>query len=159
MPLCAYSVWYITVLRVKAHNQKGNNMKKTVNTPNAPKPVGPYSQAIQTDNTLYISGQLAIDPKTNILTAGDIKLQTQQVMRNIQAILAATGMNLKDIVQTTVYLSSMALFADFNMEYAKYFESDPPARATVACELKTGALVEISAVAYKHSNERRIDKL
>ena len=134
-------------------------MKKTINTPNAPKPVGPYSQAIQTDNTLYISGQLAIDPKTNTLLTTDIKLQTHQVMQNIQAILTAAGMNLNDIVQTTVYLSSMALFADFNAEYAKFFDAEPPARATVACELKTGALVEISAVAYRKSTERRIDKL
>jgi 2-iminobutanoate/2-iminopropanoate deaminase len=134
-------------------------MKKVITTPNAPKPVGPYSQAIQTDNTLYISGQLAIDPKTNTLLAADIKLQTQQVMQNIQAILSDAGMTLKDIVQTTVYLSSIALFAEFNAEYAKYFDTEPPARATVACELKTGALVEISAVAYKKSTERRIDKL
>jgi 2-iminobutanoate/2-iminopropanoate deaminase len=134
-------------------------MKKVITTPNAPKPVGPYSQAIQTNDTIYISGQLAIDPKTNTLVTADIKLQTQQVMQNIQAILAAAGMNLNDIVQTTVYLSSMALFADFNAEYAKYFETDPPARATVACELKTGALVEASAIAYKKSTERHIDKL
>jgi 2-iminobutanoate/2-iminopropanoate deaminase len=134
-------------------------MKKIINTPNAPKPIGPYSQAIQTDNTLYISGQLPIDPKTNTLLTTDIKLQTQQVMQNIQAILTAAGMNLNDIVQTTVYLSSMALFADFNTEYAKFFETNPPARATVACELKTGALVEVSAIAYRKSTERRIDKL
>lgn len=134
-------------------------MKKVITTPNAPKPVGPYSQAIQTDNTLYISGQLAIDPKTNTLLTTDIKQQTQQVMQNIQAILVAAGMTLKDIVQTTVYLSSMALFADFNAEYAKYFDTEPPARATVACELKTGALVEISVVAHRKSTERRIDKL
>jgi 2-iminobutanoate/2-iminopropanoate deaminase len=134
-------------------------MKKTINTPNAPKPVGPYSQAIQTNDTLYISGQLAIDPKTNALLTADIKLQTQQIMQNIQAILTAACMNLNDIVQTTVYLSSMTLFADFNAEYAKFFETDPPARATVACGLKTGALVEISAVAYRKSTERQIDKL
>ena len=134
-------------------------MKKVITTQHAPKPVGPYSQAIQTNNTLYISGQLAIDPKTNTLINGDIKVQTHQVMQNIQAILAATGMTLKDIVQTTVYLSSMTLFADFNAEYAKFFDTEPPARATVACERKTGALVEISAVANRKSTERRIDKL
>jgi 2-iminobutanoate/2-iminopropanoate deaminase len=134
-------------------------MKKIISTPNTPKPVGPYSQAIQTDNTLYISGQLAIDPKTNTVLPADIKIQTQQVMQNIQAILTAADMTLKDIVQTTVYLSSMVLFAEFNTEYAKFFETDQPARATVACELKTGALVEVSAIAYKKSTERRIDKL
>lgn len=134
-------------------------MKKVIITPHAPKPVGPYSQGIQTNDTLYISGQLAIDPKTNTLINGDIKTQTHQVMQNIQAILTVAGMTVKDIVQTTVYLSSMTLFADFNAEYAKFFQTDPPARATIACELKTGALVELSAIAYRKSTERRIDKL
>lgn len=134
-------------------------MKQAITTPNAPKPVGPYSQAIQTDNILYISGQLAIDPKTNTLITGDIKAQTRQVMENIQAILATAGYTLNDVVQTTVYLSSMSLFNDFNEEYNRYFQEPYPARATVACELKPGALVEVSAVAYKKSTQLRIDKL
>ena len=134
-------------------------MKKVITSPNAPKPVGPYSQAIKAGNTIYISGQLAIDPKTNKLVEGDIVVQTRQVIENIQAILLATGYNLKDIVQTTVYLSSMSLFQEFNTEYARYFQADYPARATVACELKSGALIEISAVAYKRSTRVSIDKL
>lgn len=134
-------------------------MKQAVTSPNAPKPVGPYSQAITTGNTLYISGQLAIDPKTNILITEDITAQTRQVMENIQAILQVANFSLKDVVQTTVYLSSMALFADFNKEYAKYFPEVPPARSTVACELKAGALVEVSAVAYKVGGSRSFDKL
>lgn len=134
-------------------------MKQAVNSPNAPKPVGPYSQAIIAGNTLFISGQLAIDPKTNQLIEADIAAQTRQVMENIQAILQTANFSLKDVVQTTVYLTSMTLFADFNKEYAKYFPEVPPARATVACELKAGALVEVSAVAYKVGSARSFDKL
>lgn len=134
-------------------------MKQVITSPDAPKPVGPYSQAIQAGNNLYISGQLAINPKDNTLIEADITAQTRQVMNNIQAILQAANFSLKDVVQTTVYLSSMALFADFNREYAKYFPEAPPARATVACELKAGALVEISAVAFKVGSGRSFDKL
>jgi 2-iminobutanoate/2-iminopropanoate deaminase len=136
-----------------------NTMKQAVNSPNAPKPVGPYSQAVIAGNTLYISGQLAIDPKTNQLIPGDITAQTRQVMENIQAILQAVNFSLKDVVQTTVYLSSMTLFGDFNKEYAKFFPEVPPARSTVACELKAGALVEVSAVAFKVGSSRSFDKL
>ncbi len=124
-------------------------MKKVIVSPDAPKPVGPYNQAVQAGNYLYVSGQLAIDPKQNKLVEADITVQTRQVMENIKAILQAAQYSLKDIVQTTVYLSSMSLFEGFNREYAKYFDADYPARATVACELKAGALVEVSIVAYK----------
>ena len=124
-------------------------MKKTVIIQNAPKPLGPYSQAVQAGNFLFVSGQLAIDPKEGKLIVENIKLQTRQVMENIKAILEAAGYSLKDVVQSTVYLSSMSLFEEFNREYAKYFESDFPARATVGIELKSGALVEVSVIAYK----------
>jgi 2-iminobutanoate/2-iminopropanoate deaminase len=124
-------------------------MKKVIVSPHAPNPVGPYNQAVQAGNYLYVSGQLAIDPKQNKLVEAYITGQTRQVMENIKAILQAAQYSLKDIVQTTVYLSSMTLFEDFNREYAKYFDADYPARATVACELKAGALVEVSVVAYK----------
>jgi 2-iminobutanoate/2-iminopropanoate deaminase len=124
-------------------------MKKIVITQEAPKPIGPYSQAVQAGKTLYVSGQLAIDPKTNKLAAPDITVQTHQVMENIKAILQAAGYSLADIAQTTIYLSSMELFADFNREYAKYFTSDYPARSTVAAQLKEGALIEVAVVAYR----------
>jgi 2-iminobutanoate/2-iminopropanoate deaminase len=124
-------------------------MKKTIAAPNAPKPVGPYNQAVQAGGFLYVSGQLAINPKDNKLATPDITIQTHQVMENIKAILEAAQYTLKDVVQTTVYLSSIALFEEFNREYAKYFPAEAPARATVATELKSGALVEVSAVAYK----------
>jgi 2-iminobutanoate/2-iminopropanoate deaminase len=122
---------------------------KTVNTPNAPKPVGPYNQAVQTGGFIFVSGQLAINPKDGKLAAPDIAVQTRQVLENIKAILEAADYSLKDVVQTTVYVSSMALFEEFNREYAKYFPTNAPARATVAVELKAGALIEVSAVAYR----------
>jgi 2-iminobutanoate/2-iminopropanoate deaminase len=124
-------------------------MKKTVLSQSAPKPIGSYSQAVQAGKFLFVSGQLAIDPKEGRIVAKDIVLQTRQVMENIKAILEAAGYNLKDVVQSTVYLSSMVLFDGFNSEYAMYFEGEFPARATVGIELKTGALVEVSVVAYK----------
>jgi 2-iminobutanoate/2-iminopropanoate deaminase len=124
-------------------------MKKPVNSTKAPKPIGPYSQAVQAGNFIFVSGQLAIDPKEGKLIVKNIKLQTRQVMENINAILEVAGYNLKNVVQSSVYLSSMTLFEEFNNEYVKYFEKDFPARATVAAELKSGALVEVSVVAYK----------
>ncbi|MGB9914387.1 MAG: Rid family detoxifying hydrolase [Candidatus Bathyarchaeales archaeon] len=124
-------------------------MKKIIQTEDAPKPVGPYSQAVKAGNFLFVSGQLAINPKEGKIIDGDIKAQTAQVMRNIRAILNAAGYDLNDIVHVTVYLSSMALFSEFNSEYAKYFSKEPPARATVGIELMPGALIEISAIAYK----------
>jgi 2-iminobutanoate/2-iminopropanoate deaminase len=124
-------------------------LKKVVLTQKAPKPIGPYNQAVQVGNFLFVSGQLAIDPKEDKLVDENIKLQTHQVLENIKAVLEAAGYCLRDIVQSTVYLSSLSLFEEFNREYAKYFESDFPARATVGAELKSGALVEVSVVAYK----------
>lgn len=124
-------------------------MKKTILNPNAPKPIGPYSQAVKAHKFLFISGQLAIDAKQGKIVTSDITAQTSQVMDNIKTILEAANYSLEDVVSTTVYLASMALFEEFNHEYTKFFSDEFPARATVACELKAGALVEISAVAYK----------
>jgi 2-iminobutanoate/2-iminopropanoate deaminase len=124
-------------------------MKKPVLSPNAPKPIGPYSQAIKADDFLFVSGQLPIDPKQGKIVAADISGQTRQVMENIKAILEAADFGLSDVVQCTVFLSSLSLFDEFNREYARYFTADFPARATVAAELKAGALLEISVVAYK----------
>ena len=126
-----------------------NAMKKPVFTENAPKPLGPYSQAVRADKFLFVSGQLAIDQKEGKIIASDIKGQTIQVLENIKAILTAANYNLSDIVQANVYLSSMTLFSQFNSTYATYFKKDFPARATVGIELTSGALVEISIIAYK----------
>lgn len=124
-------------------------MKNSVNTDNAPKPAGPYSQAVKASKFLFVSGQLAIDPKENRIISNNIKDQTIRVMENIKAILHAAGYSLSDVLQSNVYLSSMALFKEFNTEYSKYFDKNPPARATVGAELLPNALVEISVTAYK----------
>jgi 2-iminobutanoate/2-iminopropanoate deaminase len=124
-------------------------MKEIIQTDNAPKPVGPYSQAVKADGLLFISGQLAIDPQQGKIVSIDIVEQTRQVLENIKAILQNAGYSLEDVVQTTVYLSSMAIFKEFNTEYAKYFPADAPARETAAVGLPPNALIEISAVAHK----------
>jgi 2-iminobutanoate/2-iminopropanoate deaminase len=124
-------------------------MKKIIHAENAPKPVGPYSQAVRVGRFLFVSGQVAIDPKTGRIEANGIKEQTARVMENIKAVLEAAGYNFNNIIQSNVYLSSMKLFSEFNSEYAKYFEKEFPARATVGTELMPEALVEISVIAYK----------
>ena len=138
-----------TILTPIQHKQPRDNMKKAVLSQNAPKPIGPYNQAVQAGNFLFVSGQLAIDLKDGKLIVENIRLQTHLIMENIKAILEAAGYSLKDVVQSTVYLSSMTLFDEFNREYAKFFDGDFPARSLVGSELKRGALVEVSVVAYK----------
>ena len=124
-------------------------MKKIIHTENAPKPAGPYSQGIKVDKFLFVSGQIAIDPTQGKIVATNIREQTSMVMENIKAILQAADYNLNHVIQSNVYLSSMALFSEFNKEYAKYFDEEFPTRATVGIELMPGALVEISMIAYK----------
>ena len=124
-------------------------MKKVIQTENAPKPVGPYSQGIQIDKFLFVSGQVAIDPKEGRIVANDIQGQTVRVMDNIKAILQAAGYSFSNVIQSNVYLSSMKLFSEFNSEYAKYFGKEFPARVTVGIELMPSALVEISVIAFK----------
>ena len=111
--------------------------------------MGPTIKPSNAGGFLFVSGQLAIDPKEGKIVAKDVTAQTRKVMENIKTILEAAGYGLKDVVQSTVYLTSMTLFDEFNREYAKYFEADSPARAAIACELKSGALVEVSVVACK----------
>ena len=124
-------------------------MKKIVQSENAPKPVGPYNQAVKADKLLFVSGQIPINPKEGKITVADIKTQTTQVMENIKAILKAADYTLNDVVQANVYLSSMQLFGEFNSTYATYFKQDYPTRVTVEAKLPKDALVEISVIAYK----------
>jgi 2-iminobutanoate/2-iminopropanoate deaminase len=124
-------------------------MKAIVFSEKAPKPVGPYNQAVKAGKFLFISGQLAIDTKEGKIVAEGVTLQTRQVMENIKAILESAGYGLKDVVLCNVCLSSMGLFDEFNSEYARYFDGEYPARATSGTELKANALVEVSVVAYK----------
>jgi len=122
--------------------------KKVINTSNAPAPIGPYNQAIQAGNLLFISGQVAINPATGNIDATDVIGETHQVMHNLKAILSEAGMNFSNVVKTTIFLSDMSLFTTVNEVYGKYFNSDFPARETVAVKgLPKNVNVEISMIA------------
>ncbi|MFT3700790.1 MAG: RidA family protein [Agriterribacter sp.] len=122
--------------------------KKIINTSNAPAPIGPYSQSVMTGNLLFVSGQVAINPATGNVEATDITSETDQVMKNLQAILSEAGMNFSNVVKTTIFLSDMDHFATVNNIYAGYFENDFPARETVAVKgLPKNVNVEISVIA------------
>jgi 2-iminobutanoate/2-iminopropanoate deaminase len=124
--------------------------KTVINTPEAPAPIGPYSQAILTGNTLFISGQVCIDPATGELKNKDIQEEAHRVMHNLKSILAAAGMDFKNVVKTNIFLTDMHRFSELNEVYAKYFESDFPARETVQVSaLPKFVNVEISMIAVK----------
>jgi 2-iminobutanoate/2-iminopropanoate deaminase len=123
-------------------------MKKTVSTPEAPKAIGPYSQAVVHNGIVYLSGQIAIDPATNQLVDGDVVAQTRRVLDNLRAVLEAAGSSLGGVLRTTVYLKDMADFPKMNEVYGQYFNADPPARSTVqAARLPRDVAVEIDAIA------------
>jgi 2-iminobutanoate/2-iminopropanoate deaminase len=125
-------------------------MKKIINTPHAPAPIGPYSQAVLVNNMLFASGQIAIDPITGNIIDKSIEEETHQVMRNIKAILDAAEMTFDQIVKTTIFLSDMDFFSKVNETYGQYFTSDFPARETVAVKtLPKNVNVEISFIAIK----------
>lgn len=124
-------------------------MKKVIHTENAPKAIGPYSQAIENNGILYISGQVPVNPQTGKIPEG-IEAQTEQVMQNISAILTEAGYSFADVVKSTCLLSDMANFKAMNEVYAKYYPTEAPARAAFAVkELPLGALVEIETIAIK----------
>ncbi len=126
-------------------------MKKVILTQEAPAPIGPYSQAIQMGNMLFCSGQIPIDPKTNQVFTGDLKTQTELVMKNVEAVLKAGGCDFKNVVKTTIFLTNMADFATVNEVYGKYFTELPPARSTVAVAgLPKGVNVEVEVLAIKN---------
>lgn len=125
-------------------------MKKIVTSSKAPKAIGPYSQAVETNGTLYISGQLAIDPQTGKLVEGGIKEQTKQALKNIEAILQEAGYSKDDVVKSTVLLSDIENFAAMNEVYAQFYNQNPPARAAYqVAKLPLGGLVEIETIAVK----------
>ena len=125
-------------------------MTQPLYTPNAPAAIGPYSQAMQTGNMLFVSGQIPIDPATGEFAGTDIATQTNQSLTNIKNILAAAGYTMNDVVKTTVLLADIADFAAMNAVYAEYFTENKPARAAFAVkDLPRGALVEIEAIAAK----------
>lgn len=129
---------------------KKQTMKKIIHTANAPKAIGPYSQATEINGMLFISGQIPIDPAIGKMIEGGITEQTEQVMKNIEAILKEAGYTFRDVIKSTCLLSDMANFAAMNEVYGKYYFENPPARAAFAVKgLPLGALVEIETIAAK----------
>ncbi len=125
-------------------------MKRIIQTSNAPAAIGPYSQAVDAGGTLYISGQIPLDPQTMKIVDGGIQGQTEQVLKNIGAILKAAGYDYSDVVKSTCLLSDMANFKEMNEIYAKYYTKNFPARAAFAVkDLPLGALIEIETIATK----------
>ncbi len=125
-------------------------MKKPIATPNAPAAIGPYSQAISHGDTVYVSGQLPIDPSTGAFAGNDIVSQTRQSLLNVQAILAAEGMTMDNVLKSTVLLADIADFAAMNQVYAEFFSAPYPARAAFqVAHLPKDALVEIEVIAGK----------
>jgi 2-iminobutanoate/2-iminopropanoate deaminase len=123
-------------------------MRDVISTSNAPQAIGPYSQAIRVNGLIFVSGQVAIDPATQQVIAGDVAAQTERVLRNLAAILQSAGSELKDVVKSTVFLKNMSEFAAMNEVYARYFSSAPPARSTVeVARLPKDVLVEIDVIA------------
>ncbi|MCC6067056.1 MAG: RidA family protein [Pyrobaculum sp.] len=125
-------------------------MKEVIYTEAAPRPIGPYSQAVKAVNMLFVSGQIPIDPKTGEVVKGGIKEQTRQVLENIKAVLEAAGYTLNDVTMAFVFLADMNMFPEYNEVYAQYFKEKPPARVTVqAARLPRDVLIEIAVIAVR----------
>ena len=123
-------------------------MKQVILTDRGSKPIGPYSQAVRSNGFLFVSGQVALDPKSGEFVGTDIRQQTERVLDNLKAILEAAGVSLHHVVKTTVFLKDMSDFTAMNETYARYFTAAPPARSTVqAARLPKDALVEIDLIA------------
>lgn len=125
-------------------------MKKAFTIPNAPAPIGPYSQAIMKNDTLFVSGQIPLDPKTGELQLETIQVAAKQVMENLKALVETAGLKMSDVVKCSIFLKTMDDFAAVNEVYASYFENEPPARETVAVsKLPLDVPVEISCIAMR----------
>ncbi|HKW18404.1 MAG TPA: RidA family protein [Terriglobales bacterium] len=123
-------------------------MRDVISTPEAPKAIGPYSQAIKANGFVFVSGQVAFDPSTHEIIQGDVSAQTDRVLKNLSAILKAAGTSLEKAVRCTVFLKNMSDFAAMNAVYGKYFTSSPPSRSTVeVARLPREVLVEIDVIA------------
>ena len=122
-------------------------MKEIISTQNAPAAVGPYSQALKAGGFIWCSGQIALDPESGVLVSNEIKSQTEQVMKNISAVLAASGATFEDVIKTSCFLADINDFAEFNDVYAKYFTSRPARSCVAAAALPKGALVEVEVIA------------
>ena len=122
--------------------------KKVIQTEKAPKPIGPYSQAIRAENFIFLSGQIPIDPSTGEMIRGDIRQQTRQVLENMKGVLESQGLGMQDVVKVNIFLKDMGNFNEMNEVYATYFSSFPPARSTVeVAKLPRNAEIEIEAIA------------
>ena len=122
-------------------------MLEKISTSNAPAAIGPYSQAIKVGNTVYTSGQIALDPVSGVLNGSDVESQTEQVMKNLSAVLAEAGTSLDKVIKTTCFLSDISDFAVFNQVYGKYITSAPARSCVAVRDLPKGALVEVEAIA------------
>jgi 2-iminobutanoate/2-iminopropanoate deaminase len=125
--------------------------KNSIHSDGAPKAIGPYSQAVAVESSrlVFLSGQIPLDPKTGEMVQGDIVAQTERVMQNLEAVLAAAGLSFSHVVRSTIYLTNLGDFAKVNEVYGRRFPNSPPARATVqVAALPKGAQVEIDAIAY-----------
>jgi|TARA_B110000116_G_scaffold138027_1_gene119761 2-iminobutanoate/2-iminopropanoate deaminase len=143
-------ILFMGVVLFTACESESNGLKKVIATDQAPKAIGPYSQAILVDGTLYLAGQIALDPSSGKLVEGGIEVQTRRVMQNLNAVLDAAGYRFDDVVQTQVFLSNLNHYKAMNSVYATYFDERPPARAVVeAARIPRDALVEIMMVAQR----------
>jgi len=125
-------------------------MKKIINSPHAPRAIGPYSQAIESGGLVFTSTVLPIDPVTGEIYNGDVHVQTEIILHNLENILKEAGCSLKDVVKTTVYMTDLTRFAEMNSAYEAFFKEDPPARATIqVAAIPKGSVVSIDAIAKK----------
>src|SRR5512139_1897875 len=132
------------------HRERGIGMKTIINTPDAPRAIGPYSQAVRHGDLLFVSGMIALDPGTGEMAGADIETQAIRVLENLKAVIEAAGMGLTNVLKSTVFLKDMNDFAKFNEIYGRYFAEAPPARETVqAAKLPRDAAIEISVICGK----------
>ncbi|HUL39644.1 MAG TPA: RidA family protein [Methanomassiliicoccales archaeon] len=125
-------------------------MRRVVSTDKAPKPAGPYSQAISSERFVFVSGQVGIDPATGKLVEGGAKSEAARCMENVKAVLSASGLDVRDIVKTTIFVTDMSSFKEVNEAYGFFFYSEPPARSTIGvAALPLGAKVEIECIALR----------
>ena len=145
------AIFFIALAYNTFNNKNKTDMKRIVNTSNAPKPIGPYNQAVISGDLMFISGQVAFDPNTDELVLDDIQSETKQVMKNLKSILEEANLSFDNVVKTTIFLSDMNDFQQVNEVYGSYFSNDQaPARETVeVSRLPKDVNIEISMIAYK----------
>ena len=125
-------------------------MKNIIYSENAPKPIGPYSQAVEIDNLVFLSGQIGIDPKTGNIVPGGVVAEARQVMKNIQAVLEEANLTFENMIKSTIFLTNLTVFNEVNQIYGEYFTEDFPARSTIEVQaLPKGAKIEIEVIAQK----------